>query len=143
MARHATLAAGLARLFARPLVRRPLLMRGLAALARDLSLLVPVHRRKSTILFCQGTLQLREHSGCNRDATMPDNLQVGKDLGSRSRPQPFKASRVKDLSSRRGPFRVTKLNSSPARPPTPAAYEPSPDRVRKGLQRGQGLHPSR
>ena len=39
MTRHAALAPGLARLFARPLVRRTLLMRSLAALARNLALL--------------------------------------------------------------------------------------------------------
>src|ERR1700757_2015897 len=39
MAGHAALAAGLARLFARPLVSGALLVRRLAALARDLALL--------------------------------------------------------------------------------------------------------
>src|SRR5262245_62816260 len=51
VARHAALAAGLARLLRRPLVRGALLVRRLAAFARDLSLLVPIHRRKATILF--------------------------------------------------------------------------------------------
>src|SRR5262249_29839421 len=52
VARHAALAAGLARFLAGPLVRCALLMRRLAALARDLPLLVPVHRCQATILFC-------------------------------------------------------------------------------------------
>src|SRR5262245_20364262 len=52
MARHPALAASLTRFLAGPLVRRAFLMRGLAALARNLALLVAVHRRKSAILFC-------------------------------------------------------------------------------------------
>src|SRR5439155_19277992 len=71
-----------------PLVSRAFLMRGLAALARDLALLVPVHRSKSAILFSHGvlppgsasasrvsphsTLALRgcvQYSGCNAGAT--------------------------------------------------------------------------
>src|SRR5262249_36832323 len=56
VARHAALAAGLARFLAGPLVRGALLMRRLAALARDLPLLVPVHRCKATILFCHAIL---------------------------------------------------------------------------------------
>src|SRR5262245_33635764 len=51
MARHPALAAGLTCFFARPLVSRAFLMRGLATLARNLALLVSVHRCESTILF--------------------------------------------------------------------------------------------
>ena len=51
MARHPALAARFTRFFAGPLVRGPFLMRGLAALARNLALFASVHRRKSTILF--------------------------------------------------------------------------------------------
>ena len=51
MARHPALAARFTRFFAGPLVRGPFLMRGLAALARNLALLASIHRRKSTILF--------------------------------------------------------------------------------------------
>src|SRR5438045_5597528 len=73
VARHAALAAGLARFLARPLVRGAFLVRRLAAFARDLSLLVPVHRRKAAIFFCHAFLLAlrgaREHSGCNRCAT--------------------------------------------------------------------------
>ena len=53
MARHAALTSRLTRFVARPLVRRAFLMRGLAALARNISLLAAIHRRKSTILFSQ------------------------------------------------------------------------------------------
>src|SRR2546430_7489129 len=56
VARHAALATGLARFLARPLVRRALLVRRLSALAGDLALLVPVHRRKATIFFCHAIL---------------------------------------------------------------------------------------
>ena len=84
MARHPALAAGFARFLARPLVRGALLVRRLAALARNLALLVAVHRSKSAILFCHRALlpgrcprtlactasrSAREHSGCNRCAT--------------------------------------------------------------------------
>src|SRR5688572_25262948 len=51
MARHAALAAGLARFFAGPLMGRALLMRCLATLAGNLALLGAVHRRESAILF--------------------------------------------------------------------------------------------
>src|SRR5205809_703890 len=51
MARHSTLAAGLARLLAGPLVGRTFLMRCLAALAGNLALLETVHRGESAILF--------------------------------------------------------------------------------------------
>src|SRR5688572_4695977 len=56
MARHSALPPRFARFLARPLVGRALLMRGLAALTRDLFLLVPVHRCKSAVLFRQGCL---------------------------------------------------------------------------------------
>src|SRR5260221_9544651 len=52
MAGDPALAAGVARLFARPFVRRPLLVRGLAALARDFALFGSIHRCKPTIFFC-------------------------------------------------------------------------------------------
>src|SRR5258708_1119804 len=45
------LATRVTRLFTRPLVRSALLMRGLAALAGDLALLSPIHRRKSSVFF--------------------------------------------------------------------------------------------
>src|SRR5262245_19511824 len=51
MARHPALASRFARFLAGPLVGRALLMRCLAALAGDLPLLLPVHRRKTAILF--------------------------------------------------------------------------------------------
>jgi hypothetical protein len=51
MARHAALAAGFTRFLAGPLVRRALLVRGLATLARDLPLLGPIHRCKSAIFL--------------------------------------------------------------------------------------------
>ena len=56
VAGHSTFAAGLARLFTRPLVRGALLVRRFSALARDLALLVPLHRRKSPILCCHRNL---------------------------------------------------------------------------------------
>src|SRR5205814_1592792 len=56
MARHPALAPCLPRFLARPLVRRSLLMGSFAALARDLSLFVPIHRRKSAVLFCHRAL---------------------------------------------------------------------------------------
>src|SRR5215510_451414 len=52
MTRHSALAASFSRLLAGPLVRRPLLMCSLPALAGDLALLGSVHRRKTAILFC-------------------------------------------------------------------------------------------
>ena len=76
MARHPALAARLPRFLARPLVGRALLMRGLATLARNLALLVAVHRREPAILFrhrCPPRVHqfrsAREYSGCNRCAT--------------------------------------------------------------------------
>ena len=88
MARHPALAARLACLFARPLVGRALLMRGFAALAGDLALLTPIHRRKSAIFFCHVTLPpggsgarvlctplCSQDSGCNRYATACRNSQ--------------------------------------------------------------------
>src|SRR5439155_20311706 len=63
MARHAALAARFTRFFTRPLVRGALLVRRLAALARDLSLLVPVHRCKATIFFSHAILLA---PGCSR-----------------------------------------------------------------------------
>src|SRR4029079_17010556 len=56
MACHSALAAGLARFIAGPLVGSTLLMRCLAALARDLPLLGAVHRGESAILFCHSDL---------------------------------------------------------------------------------------
>src|SRR5437773_5018601 len=56
MAGHPAFAAGLARFFTRPLVRGALLVRRLAPLTRDLALLVPLHRGKSTILCCHRNL---------------------------------------------------------------------------------------
>src|SRR5262245_55363643 len=56
MARHASLAAGFARFFARPLVSRPFGMCGLATLAGNLALLLTVHRGESAILFCHTDL---------------------------------------------------------------------------------------
>ena len=51
MARHPALAAGLTRFLTRPLVRRPFLVSGLAALAGDLALFVSIHRSKSAIFL--------------------------------------------------------------------------------------------
>ena len=51
VARNAALAAGVPRLFTRPLVRRTLLMGRLAALAGDLTLLGAIHRGKSAIFL--------------------------------------------------------------------------------------------
>ena len=51
MARHTTLAAGITRFLAGPLVGRALLMGCLAALAGNLALLHAVHRSETTILF--------------------------------------------------------------------------------------------
>src|SRR4051812_3632190 len=48
---HPALATSFAGFLARPLVRGALLMRGLSALARYVSLLAPVHRRESAIFF--------------------------------------------------------------------------------------------
>jgi hypothetical protein len=77
MARHPALTPGFPRFLGRPLVRGALLMRGLSALARDLSLLASVHRGESTILFSHHTLPVRtpllvgrKHLGCNQDATV-------------------------------------------------------------------------
>src|SRR5215207_3725251 len=56
MACHSALAAGFARFLAGPLMSGALLVRRLAALARDLSLLGAVHRGKSAILFCHTDL---------------------------------------------------------------------------------------
>jgi hypothetical protein len=50
----ATLATGLARFFRGPLVRTPLGVRGLAALAGNLTLLVAIHRREPSIFFGHG-----------------------------------------------------------------------------------------
>jgi hypothetical protein len=47
-----TLAAGITRFFARPLVRGAFLMRCLATLAGNLALSHSIHRRKTTIFFC-------------------------------------------------------------------------------------------
>src|SRR5688572_17100415 len=83
MARHAALAAGLARFFAGPLMSRALLVRCFAALAGNLALLGTVHRRESAILFSHTDLHnprsaplhpLRSGCrsgalGCNRSAT--------------------------------------------------------------------------
>src|SRR5262249_16805586 len=86
MARHPALASRLARFFARPLVRRSFLMRRLPALAGDLALLAPIHRRKSPILF--GHFPLRAHpsatplSGCNRCATISCKLKLRKELAT-------------------------------------------------------------
>jgi hypothetical protein len=51
MTGHSAFASRLARFLACPLVRRPFLVRCLASLARDVALLVPIHRRKTSILF--------------------------------------------------------------------------------------------
>src|SRR5882762_9649446 len=56
MARHPALTASFTRFLAGPFVSGALLMRRLAALARDLSLLVTVHRCKAAIFFCHATL---------------------------------------------------------------------------------------
>ena len=56
MAGHPALAPGFTRLFAGPLVRRALLVGSFATLARDVSLLVSIHRRKSAILCCHRDL---------------------------------------------------------------------------------------
>jgi len=54
MARHAAFAAGLARLFSRPLVRRALLVRRFAALAGNLALFPSIHRREAAVFFGHG-----------------------------------------------------------------------------------------
>ena len=51
-----SLASGVTRFLARPLVRRAFLVSGLSALAGDLSLLRAVHRRKTTIFLCHVVL---------------------------------------------------------------------------------------
>src|SRR5262249_61054686 len=56
MAGHAALAARFARFLTRPLVRGAFLVRRLPAFARNLALLVPVHRCKAAILFCHAIL---------------------------------------------------------------------------------------
>src|ERR1044071_76976 len=56
MAGHSAFATGFARFLARPLVGGALRMRRLAAFARDLALLGPVHRGESAILFCHANL---------------------------------------------------------------------------------------
>src|SRR5262249_35421324 len=56
MAGHAALSARLACFPTRPFVRGALLVRRFPALARDLALLVAVHRCKATILFCHAIL---------------------------------------------------------------------------------------
>ena len=52
MAGDAAFATRVARLLTRPLVRGAFLVRGLAALARDLTLLGPIHRCKSAVFLC-------------------------------------------------------------------------------------------
>ena len=72
VARHPAFAARFTRFFARPLVRRSLLVRGLAALARNVALFAPIHRRKSAIFLCHVILlaaQRVQTLGCNWDAT--------------------------------------------------------------------------
>ena len=84
MARHPALASCFSGLFARPLVSSPFLVRRLAALARNLSLLGPIHRCETAILFSHRLLPPRgnarpgfrtrrapKHTGCNRCATDP------------------------------------------------------------------------
>ena len=56
MARDAAFAAGRARFFLRPFVSRAFFVGDPAALARDLTLLLSVHRGKSAIRYCHRTL---------------------------------------------------------------------------------------
>src|SRR6185369_16629031 len=56
VARDAALAAGRARFFLRPFVSRAFFVGDPAALARDLTLLLSVHRGKSAIRYCHRTL---------------------------------------------------------------------------------------
>jgi len=60
MARHSSLAARFASFFRGPLVRRALLVCCLAAFTRYVSLLVSVHRSKSTIFLRHRALPARE-----------------------------------------------------------------------------------
>jgi hypothetical protein len=60
MARHPTLAARFASFFRSPLVRRAFLVCCLAAFTRYVSLLVSVHRSKSTIFLRHRALPARE-----------------------------------------------------------------------------------
>src|SRR6185436_16447886 len=64
MACHSPFAAGLAPFLAGPLMGGALLVRRLAALARDLPLLGAVHRGKSAILFCHSVLPDPPHARC-------------------------------------------------------------------------------
>jgi len=109
MARHAAFAAGLARFLRRPLVRGALLVRRLAALARDLALLVPVHRCKATILFSHATLLALPFVPNTRAATdvprksrkpRPYN-ELGKDLPyCPARPSSLWVNSVRSTASR-------------------------------------------
>ena len=71
MTGHAALATRLTRFVARPLVSRALLMRGFAALARNLALFVSVHRCKSAI-FCGHYVLL----GCTNFTACPRILPL-------------------------------------------------------------------
>src|SRR6187551_2898437 len=65
VARHPALAPGFAGFLARPLVRRALLVRRLASLARDLPLFGAVHRCESAILFCHRSFLHPDSSLCS------------------------------------------------------------------------------
>jgi hypothetical protein len=74
MTRQTTLAARVARLFARPLVSSTLLMRSFPTFAGNLFLLAAIHGRKSAIFFCHvDPLVLVRHCRallCNGGATI-------------------------------------------------------------------------
>jgi hypothetical protein len=79
MARHPALASRFTRFLARPLVRGSFLMRGLAALARNLALFASVHRRKSSILF--GHLRLLAYTAsvvCANTWAATDVPRIGR-----------------------------------------------------------------
>src|SRR4051812_30680439 len=115
MACHSALAAGLARFLAGPLVGGPLLVRRLAALARDLALLGAVHRGKSAILFCHtdlpDPLHARRLIPAHRRFPRPPPVPCGRLRASMRRAFPARPWRAPSFRSVGAATEVPRLKS--------------------------------
>src|SRR5688572_22127146 len=106
MAGHAAFAAGFTRFFAGPLVGRALLMRSLAALARNLALFGAVHRGESAILF--------SHTSLPESLACPPHSARGEPVFAARRAPRTAAAHVRRSRTGQVATDVPRLRSSPS-----------------------------
>src|SRR5687767_11297813 len=106
MAGHAAFAAGFTRFFAGPLVGRALLVRSLAALARNLALFGAVHRGESAILF--------SHTSLPESLACPPHSARGEPVFAARRAPRTAAAHVRRSRTGQVATDVPRLRSSPS-----------------------------